>query len=66
MIAKNMPVGINRSFAFQDFPDYDSSLFQTIKDKALSKVFTDKKYKIFGSDIDPLATKIATQNAINA
>jgi len=66
MIAKNMPVGINRSFAFQDFPDYDSSLFQTIKEKALSKVFTDKKYKIFGSDIDPLTSKIATQNAINA
>jgi putative N6-adenine-specific DNA methylase len=66
MIAKNMPVGINRSFAFQDFPDFDSKLLQTIKEQALSKVFTEKTYKIFGSDIDPLATKVSTQNAINA
>ncbi len=66
MIAKNMPVGINRSFAFQDFPDFDSKLLQTIKEQALSKVFTEKKYQIFGSDIDPLASKVAAKNAINA
>jgi len=66
MIAKNIPVWLKRFFAFQDFPDFDSALFQTIKDRAISKIYTDKQYKIFGSDIDQLAVKVAKQNAINA
>lgn len=66
MIAKNIPVWLKRFFAFQDFPDFDAKLFQTIKDQAVSKIYTDKQYKIFGSDIDQLAVKVAKQNAINA
>ena len=66
MIAKNMPVWINRSFAFQDFPDFDSKLLQTVKEQALSKVFTAKTYQIFWSDIDPQAVKVSKQNANNA
>ena len=66
MIAKNIPVWLKRFFAFQDFPNFDPKLFQTIKDQAVSKIFTEKQYKIFGSDIDPLAVKVSRQNAINA
>jgi putative N6-adenine-specific DNA methylase len=66
MIAKNIPVWLKRFFAFQDFPNFDAKLFQTIKDQAVSKIFTEKQYKIFWSDIDPLAVKVSRQNAINA
>lgn len=66
MIARNMPPWINRKFAFQNFPDYDHPLFQSIKEKLLSKVYTDKKYQIFGSDIDIDSIQSAKQNAINA
>lgn len=66
MIAKNIPVWLKRFFAFQDFPSFDAKLFQTIKDQAVSKIYTDKQYKIFGSDIDQLAVKVSKQNAINA
>lgn len=66
MIARNIPPWLNRNFAFQNFPNFDSQLFEKIKSNSISKIFKDKKYNIFWSDIDPQAINIAKQNAINA
>lgn len=66
MIAKNIPPGINRNFAFQSSPDFDPSLFSQIKEDCNAKIFKDKKYQIFGSDIDSPSIDIAIQNAKNA
>lgn len=65
MIAKNIPPWINRKFVFQSFPNFEETLFEKIKSNATSKIFKDKKYNIYWSDIDPQAINIAQQNALN-
>lgn len=62
MTAKNIPSGILRKFAFEDFCFINKKLWKNIKDEEVSKIRKDK-YLLFGSDIDPYAVETAKENA---
>ena len=61
LIALNIPPCIYRtSFAFEQWPDFDAALFDTIyNDDSEEREFT---HKIIGCDISPRALKIAEAN----
>jgi len=65
MIAKNMAPGLQRDFAFEEFPGFQKTMLEELKNQARERIF-DKKYKILGTDIDPRNIVIAEQNAQNA
>jgi putative N6-adenine-specific DNA methylase len=66
MIACHIPPNINREhFAFQNWEDYDESLFEVIRDSALKKVRS-FNFEIKGYDKAPSAVEKATQNVENA
>jgi putative N6-adenine-specific DNA methylase len=66
MIACHIPPNINREhFAFQNWEDYDESLFEVIKDSTLKKVKS-FNFEIKGYDKAPSAVEKATQNIENA
>jgi len=68
--ACNIPPGINRNFAFEDFACFDKEVLQevtsSIKEKALENVRTDCLIRITASDIDPKAVSLAKANAERA
>ncbi len=66
MIAKNIPPGLNRNFDFEEFDWYDKSILKKMKDNAKQNIFTNKKYEIFGYDIDSKIIETAKENAKNA
>lgn len=65
LIALNIPPGIFRKeFAFEKWKDFDQELFDTVyNDDSLERPF---EHKIYGSDVSPLAIKIADQNVRSA
>ncbi len=64
LIALNIPPGIYRnSFAFQNWKDYDSDLFDELYDEDTEREFTGK---IYGSDISKQAIAIAERNVKGA
>lgn len=65
MIAKNIAPGLYRdSFAFEKWKDFDGDLLDSIyNDDSNEKEF---EFNIYGSDISPLATKIAEENIKSA
>jgi len=66
MIAKNIAPWLNRKFAFEKRNFIPSNLLIEEKEIAKSKIYNNKKYNIYGSDIDETIIKIAKQNAKNA
>ena len=68
--ACNIPPGINRTFAFEDFACFDKNVFKEvvsgIKEKALENIRTDCLIRITASDIDPKAVSLAKANAERA
>lgn len=66
MIAKNIAPGLSRSFAGENFPWYDRAFFTQAKEQAKTKIITDRKYAITGSDTDKEAVRIAENNAKRA
>lgn len=65
LIAANINPGVYRKgFAFQQWPDYDEELFDTIyNDDSAEREF---KYKIYGSDINGKAIAISRANVKSA
>ncbi|MBP1663232.1 MAG: rRNA ((2)-)-methyltransferase [Bacteroidetes bacterium] len=65
LIALNIPPGIfRREFAFEKWSDFNSELFDDVyNDDSLERPF---EHKIYGSDISPLAIKIADKNVRSA
>ena len=65
LIALNIPPGIFRKeFAFEKWMDFDAELFDTVyNDDSVERPF---EHKIYGSDISPLAIKIADKNVRSA
>lgn len=62
MIANNIPPQIHRkSFAFQNWPDYDETLFTQIRNTRLNRI-KESEYKIVGYEISPMMVKIAQIN----
>lgn len=66
MMATNIPPQIHRkSFAFQNWKDYDENLFEKIKETRLNRI---KEFhgKIVGYDINSTMLKLAEDNSIHA
>lgn len=66
LIARNIPPGIARSFAFENFAWYPKTHLAEARKNAEAKVIRDKTYMITGTDSDPEAIEIARANAIRA
>lgn len=64
LMALGIPPGINRHFAFMDWPGYDGNLWQTIH--AASSTFHGQSPVILASDRDAGAIKMAQANAERA
>lgn len=58
----NIAPGLNRSFAFEKFIDFDETLFKGLKNEAQQAIRRDAKLQIFASDINRTAVEIARQN----
>ena len=66
MIAAKIPANINRkSFAFENWKDWDPDLFETIRSAQLEKV-VNPAIKIMGYDKAPSAVEKSLQNVQNA
>ncbi|SMP15855.1 putative N6-adenine-specific DNA methylase [Desulfurobacterium pacificum] len=62
LLAANIPPGINRTFAFMKWKNFDLTLWEEIKKEAESKR-KEITIPILGFDIDPEAIKAAEENA---
>jgi putative N6-adenine-specific DNA methylase len=60
-IARNDPGGLNRRFAFMNWPGYRPGLWAMLRQSAL-KQHTELQHPITGADIDPSAVAVARQN----
>jgi putative N6-adenine-specific DNA methylase len=66
MIANQIPAQIHRKyFAFQNWPDYDETLFTQIRNTRLNRI-KESEYKIVGYEISPMMAKIAQANVKSA
>lgn len=66
MIAKNIARGVNRNFAAESWSLIDKNIWLDARDEAYSNEIEDVELKIYGSDIDEEAIKIAKNNAEQA
>ena len=62
LLAANIPPGINRTFAFMKWKNFDLALWEEIKKEAENKR-KEITVPIFGFDIDPKAVEAAEKNA---
>ena len=58
--------GMNRSFAAEAFPAFQSDLWQYARDEARANIITDSTFEVQASDIDPECVRIATESAKRA
>ena len=65
-IALNIAGGKGRRFAFNDWDNFDKSIFDLAMTEALDKENRNLRPEIFGSDIDPKAVKLAHRHAERA
>ncbi len=65
MMAAHIPPGRLRKYSFENWPDFDHSLFQKIKAEAEEKIISPEK-EILGTDNDPDAIAMAKENARRA
>lgn len=63
MIGRNMAPGIERSFAAEEWPLTDQSVWKTQRTAALNEIDFDVKLQILGSDIDHKSVLRARDNA---
>ena len=66
LIAKNIAPGLNRSFAFQGWPGFDGSAFETELEAAKESIHADLDIQILASDRDEGALAITQRNAERA
>lgn len=66
MIAKNIAPWLLRSFAFQEFNNYDSELFSDYHSSAKNAIYSSSDYRIIWTDIDQSIINIAKNNAETA
>ncbi len=65
-IALNIAGGVGRRFAFNDWTNFDKSLYDQALTEARDKESRSVKPEIFASDIDPKAVKLARRHAERA
>ncbi len=66
MIARNIPPGLSRSFAFESFLPFDSKTYHAVKKAAYQAIDLDKAVVIEGRDMDPKVLMKARANAERA
>ncbi len=66
MIALNIAPGLHRSFGFEKLKNFESDTWKKIKNTALKAVKPVSFQKIYGSDNDLLAVRVARQNLSEA
>ena len=66
LIGRNIAPGLSRSFASEEWEVIDKSVWKEERKKAFSEIDNDVELKIYGSDIDKNAIKIAIANAEEA
>ena len=66
LIALNIAPGIFRSFAFNNWLNFDKKIYELMLEEARGKEQRDRKVSIYGSDIDPKAIKLAKRHAERA
>lgn len=66
LLARDLPPGANRRFAFMNSPNFNSTLFETIRKQSLARSVPHLPFSILGSDRDPGAIRAATENATRA
>ena len=66
MMARKIAPGINRSFAFEQWPDHDPTSWEAIKEKARSTALPNSPAPIIASDRDAGAITAACENAERA
>ena len=62
MMALNIAPGLNRNFGFEKLKNYESDTWKKIKNTALKNVKPASFQKLYGSDSDLRAVRIAKQN----
>jgi 23S rRNA G2445 N2-methylase RlmL len=65
MIAKNLAPGLQRTFAFQAFSNYDEALWNTLIHEAQAQTFKGN-YQLFGYDREEQVLQYARENAERA
>lgn len=65
LLARRIPPGLSRSFAFESWPDFDAALWAGIRAVAMSRILPDC-VAIIGSDRDAGAIEAARANAERA
>ncbi len=66
LLARRIPPGLNRRFAFQAWPTYDDALWDAMRDEATAGVLPHAPAPILGSDRDAGAIAAAAENAARA
>ena len=62
MMALNVAPGSNRSFGFEKLKNFDEALWKKLRQEALKKAKPVSFSKIYGSDMDLRAVRVAKQN----
>lgn len=66
LIARRIPPGLHRSFAFQAWPGYDAELWESMKAVAVARVISSANGVLLASDRDDGSVKLAQMNASRA
>ena len=66
LLAHNIAPWIGRHFAIENFKFFNRELFHEVRTEAKNKVFYDKKYQIFASDLNSEVLQKAKNNAMRA
>jgi len=66
MVARGIPPGLARGFAFQRWPGFDERLWSAVLDSARERILPTSPVRLLGSDRDPGAIEAATANAARA
>jgi putative N6-adenine-specific DNA methylase len=66
LMGRRIPPGMRRAFAFQDWPGYDSTLWESLRSKARDSAVSAKIGVIMASDRDDGVVKSAQENAERA
>ena len=66
MLAANIPPGLNRMFAFMNWPSYDPALWEKVRAESVKRITDGKTAQIYGSDRDAGAINASQENAARA
>jgi putative N6-adenine-specific DNA methylase len=66
MVARCIPPGIGRGFAFEHWPGFDGRAWSAVRQSARERILPSSPVRLLGSDRDPGAVQAAAANAARA